>query len=219
MTPLIVTGTDTGVGKTIVTAAVAAAARAVGLDVTVLKPAQSGGDDDAATVTRLTGATDSYALVSYPDALAPLAAAKASGAPPLPMTDVIKAVYASPADIVLIEGAGGLLVQMGERGWNIADLCSALQTSAIVVARAGLGTLNHTALTLEALDSRGIGAHVVVGAMPREPELVHETNLASLAEMSGGLAGIVPEGAGMLSRAEFTAAAPSWLTGALYGTL
>ncbi|GIG70661.1 dethiobiotin synthetase [Phytomonospora endophytica] len=219
MTPLIVTGTDTGVGKTVVTAAVAAAAAAVGLEVAVLKPAQSGGDDDAATVTRLSGVTDSHALVSFPDALSPLAAARASGAPPLPMTDVIKAVYGCTADVLLIEGAGGLLVQMGERGWTIADLCAALQASAIVVARAGLGTLNHTALTLEALDARGIGANVVVGAMPRDPEPVHETNLTTLTEMSGGLAGIVPEGAGGLSRAEFTAAAPGWLTGALYGTL
>ncbi|MEV0645903.1 dethiobiotin synthase [Phytomonospora sp. NPDC050363] len=219
MTPLIVTGTDTGVGKTIVTAAIAATAQSAGLRVAVLKPAQSGGDDDAGTVARLTGITDVRALAAYPDALSPLAAARACGAAPLPMTEVIKAVYATEADVLLIEGAGGLLVQMGERGWTVADLCSTLGAPAIVVARAGLGTLNHTALTLEALDARGIGAHVVVGAMPSEPEAVHETNLVTLAEMSGGLAGVVPENAGRLSLAEFSAAAPGWLTGALYGTL
>ena len=99
--------------------------------------------------------------------------------------------------------------------WTVADLCRVLGAPAVVVARAGLGTLNHTALTLEALERRGIPARVVVGAWPAVPELVHRQNLTDL---DGDLAGLVPEGAGDLDPAAFRAAAPGWLTPDLYGT-
>ena len=218
MTPLVITGTDTGVGKTVTTAAIAVAATVSGLRVAVLKPGQTGGDDDAGTVARLAGTPDVRTLAAYPDPLAPAAAALAAGLPALAMDDVLTAAAETDADVLLIEGAGGLLVSMGVNGWTVADLCMELDAPAVVVARAGLGTLNHTALTLEALDARGVDAQVVIGAMPREPELVHTTNLATLTEMSGGLAGILPEGAGSLAPEEFRAAAPGWLGWTLYGT-
>jgi dethiobiotin synthetase len=80
------------------------------------------------------------------------------------------------------------------------------------VVRAGLGTLNHTALTLEALARRDIAARVVIGAWPGRPSLVH---VANLVDLPGELAGVVPEGVGEL--AGFRAAAPDWLAPALYG--
>lgn len=215
MRTLIVTGTDTGVGKTVVTAAIAASALATGLRVAVLKPAQTGGDDDAGDIARLSGAP-TRTLVRYPDPLAPYTAARVSGLPALPMGDVVAAVAETEADLLLIEGAGGLLVQLGEDGWTAADLCAELAAEPVVVARAALGTLNHTALTLEALERRGLGGRVVVGSMPGERELVHETNLHDLTVLTGGLAGIVPEGAPGL--ADFAAAAPGWLSPGLYGT-
>jgi dethiobiotin synthetase len=145
--------------------------------------------------------------------LAPWAAARISGLPPLELDDVVAAVRGLDADLVLMEGAGGLLVPLGQ-GWTAADLAVALGAPAVVVARAGLGTLNHTALTLEALARRGIAARVVIGAWPVEPELVHRTNLVDL---PGELAGAVPEHVGDWPGERFRRAAPDWLAPSLYG--
>jgi dethiobiotin synthetase len=218
--PVIVTGTDTGVGKTIVTAAIAAACTAAGLRVAVVKPAQTGtaeGDEpDAATVSRLAEPVTVRTLASFPDALAPLAAARVAGEDPLTavMAQLASRAIADDHDVTLIEGAGGLLVPLGEGGWTVLDLAVALDATAVVVARAGLGTLNHTALTLEALDRRDVPAMVVIGSWPAEPELVHRTNLQDL---TGELAGAVPEGAGALAPPLFRREAPHWLAPQLHG--
>jgi dethiobiotin synthetase len=218
---LLVTGTDTGVGKTIVTAAIAAAARAADYTVAVLKPAESGVvagagvESDMDTVARLAAPQTVQTLMSYPDPLAPLTAARQSGLPELVIGDVIQAVEVAgdAHEVVLVEGSGGLLVPMGEGGWTVADLAVALRIPAVVVARSGLGTLNHIALTFEAMASRGIPGWLVLGSWPAEPELVHWTNLADLAN----LAGVLPEGAGSLEPPRFRATAPRWLTPTLFG--
>ena len=210
---VLVTGTGTGVGKTIVTAAVAAAAAAAGKRVAVLKPGQTGGDSDETTIRQLAAPAHAATLVSYPDPLAPAAAARVSGLPPLDLDDVINAIDET-FDLILVEGAGGLLVPMGP-GWTMADFAEKTGAPAIVVARAGLGTLSDTALTLEALERRGIAGYVVIGAWPAEPELVHYTNLD---DMPGQLHGVLPEGAGGLEPGVFRRSAPGWLTPALYGT-
>jgi dethiobiotin synthetase len=228
--PVIVTGTDTGVGKTIATAAIAACATAAGLRVAVVKPAQTGVDPsygevpDEQVVARLAGPALTRTLATYPDPLAPLAAARVAQLPPLDLYTVVDAVkqIAAGHDLVLVEGAGGLLVPMGPRiaeipdggSWTIADVAVSLGAPAIVVARAGLGTLNHTALTLESLERRGIAALVVIGAWPAEPELVHFTNLDDLA---GELHGLLPDGAGAMEPGVFRRSAPGWLTETLYG--
>ena len=147
-----------------------------------------------------------------PDPLAPLAAARVSGLAPLSLDVVVDTVRAYHDDLVLVEGAGGLLVPIGPE-WTIADLAIALGAPAVVVCRAGLGTLNHTALTLEALRRRGVAACVVIGAWPARPELVHRTN----AEDLGPLAGVVPDGAGALEPEAFRSAAPGWLGPDLHG--
>jgi dethiobiotin synthetase len=206
--PVLVTGTDTGVGKTIATAAIAARLLGRGTRVEALKIAQTGDDDDAATVARLSGAP-SRCLVRYDEPLAPYSAARRSGAPLLKMDDVVAAVKQSRADTVLMEGAGGLLVQIGEHGWTAADLAVALDCPAVVVARAGLGTLNHTALTLEALAHRGIDAAVLIGSWPTEPGLAERENLIDL---SGRRLGWIPEGAGDLDPEAFRLLANEWMT-------
>jgi len=209
---LLVTGTDTGVGKTVVTAAVAVLTE--GLRVAVLKPAQTGtalGDDDAATVRRLAGpGITTRTLARYPDPLAPLAAARISRLPALTLDDTLAAVASlgEDHDLVLIEGAGGLLVPMGH-GWTVADLAMQLDCPALVVARAGLGTINHTALTLEALERRRIEAYVAIGSWPAHPELVHRTNVDDL---PGLCVGVVPEGVGEWPHARFRARAAQWFT-------
>jgi dethiobiotin synthetase len=148
--------------------------------------------------------------------LAPLAAAQEAGVPPLALGDVIEAVDSvrDGHDVVLVEGAGGLLVPMGEGGWTVADLAMALRCPAVVVARAGLGTLNHTALTFEALHRRGLSGCLVLGSWPQRPELVHWRNLADL---PGDLAGVLPDGVGAMPPQRFRSAAPHWLTPLLYG--
>lgn len=204
--PVIVTGTDTGVGKTVTAAALAARLSAEGRTVEVLKIAQTGEDDDAAEAHRLSGAPATR-LAEYPDPLAPLAAARRAGAPLLRLREVADAVAARPVGTVLLEGAGGLLVQMGEGGWTVRDLAVELCCPAVVVARAGLGTLNHTALTLEALARHGVEAGVVIGAWPRRPGLAETENLRDL---PGPRLGRIPEGAGGLAPEAFRLAAPGW---------
>ncbi|WP_433208636.1 dethiobiotin synthase [Dactylosporangium sp. CS-047395] len=218
--PLIITGTDTGVGKTIVTAAIAATATAAGRSVAVVKPAQTGtadGDEpDALTVARLAEPALTRTLSDFPDALAPLAAARVAGEDALTavMAQLAIRTIADEYDLTLIEGAGGLLVQLGEGGWTILDLAAALSATAIVVARPGLGTLNHTALTLRALAERDIPALVVFGTWPAEPELVHRTNLYDL---DADLAGAIPEGAGELDPDVFRRESLHWLDPRLHG--
>jgi dethiobiotin synthetase len=218
--PIVVTGTDTGVGKTIVTAAIAAAATAAGQRVAVLKPTQTGtadGDEpDAVTVARLAEPVMTRTLASFPDPLAPLAAARVAGEDALTavMAQLAARSIAEEHDVTLIEGAGGLLVPLGEGGWTVLDLAKALDATAVVVARAGLGTLNHTALTLESLARRGVPALVVFGAWPADPELVHRTNLHDL---EGDLAGAIPDGAGAMAGPLFRREAPHWLDPRLYG--
>jgi dethiobiotin synthetase len=230
--PVLVTGTDTGVGKTVVTAAIAAAAVAAWLRVAVVKLVQTGVADgeesDVDVVIRLGAPATARTLAHYPDPLAPLAAARAAGKPPLALADAVAAVAAAARshDLVLVEGAGGLLVPLGAEpadslappahAWTAADLAVALAAPAVVVVRAGLGTLNHTALTLEALGHRGIPARVVIGAWPAEPDLVHTGNLQDLA---GELAGALPDGAGSWPGEAFRTASPGWLTPGLYGRL
>ncbi len=209
---IIVTGTDTGVGKTIVTAAIAAAATAAGKKVAVLKPAQTGDDDDAATVRRLAAPETVMTLASYPDPLAPATAARVSGRKPLELHEVLLVAQdlAGRHDVVLVEGAGGSLVQLGPE-WTVADLAVAANAPAVVVVRPALGTLNHTALTLEALAHRNIKPYVVLGTWPREPELVHRTNLIDLPPLQGRL----PENAAQDPL--FREHAPKWLSPTLYG--
>ena len=224
--PVVVTGTDTGVGKTVVTAAVAATAAAAGLRVAVIKPAQtgtdSGGPPDVATVLRLAEPDSVATLAEYPDPLAPLVAARVAGLPELELYPVVDAIRdtAKEHDLVLVEGAGGLLVPMGRRPsgetWTVADLAVSLGAPAVVVVRAGLGTLNHTALTLEALERRAVPACVVIGDWPQRPEQVHWTNLS---ELLPHLAGAVPHGVGGLDGGVFRRSAPGWLTPKLYGVL
>ncbi|WP_192772218.1 dethiobiotin synthase [Plantactinospora soyae] len=223
---MLVTGTDTDVGKTIVTAAITAAAQAAGLRVAVLKPGQTGtatgAVPDIDTVNRLAAPMTARTLASYPEPLAPLAAARVAEAEPLELyavADEIRA-EADKHDLVLIEGAGGLLVPMGLRpsgeAWTFADLAVSIGAPAVVVTRAGLGTLNHTALTLEALDRRAVPAGVVLGAWPAEPELVHWANLT---ELVPNMVGALPDGAGTMEPGVFRRSAPGWLTPALYGVL
>jgi dethiobiotin synthetase len=230
---LFITGTGTGVGKTIVTAAVAALARAAGRRVAVVKLAQTGvydgpGSDtpDLDTVTRLSGITDTHELARFPDPLSPEAAARVSGLPSVEFgrAAALVSTLTATRDLVLVEGAGGLLVRYDGAGATIADLAAELNAQgvdapALVVTAAGLGTLNHTALTLEAAAARKVAvAGVVVGSWPRDPGLAERENLADLETLARGpLAGLLPEGSGSLPAAGFLTVARDGLAPSLGG--
>lgn len=227
MTALLVTGTGTGVGKTVVTAALAALALSRGQRCTVLKPAQTGIADgepgDLADVQRLAGDdARTVELVRYPDPLSPAAAARRSGRPALDPAQVAHAVLAAEreSDLVLVEGAGGLLVRFDEDGFTLADLARTLRAPVLVVVAAGLGTLNHTALTLEAMAHRGLDlAGLVVGSWPEAPELAERSNVADLEMLAARpLLGALPAGLGDSDRADFLASARAGLGPSLGGT-
>ncbi|WP_099023076.1 dethiobiotin synthase [Mycolicibacterium palauense] len=223
MSVLVVTGTGTGVGKTVATAALACHARLAGMDVAVCKPVQTGtaeGDDDLAETGRLSGVSALFPGARYPDPLAPVAAAEAAGRA-LPtraeLVDTVRGADA-PGRLTLVEGAGGLLVELGEGGCTLRDLAVDLGAAVAIVVAAGLGTLNDTALNLEALASRGLScAGLIVGSWPRRPGPAEISNRATLPRMAP-LRGVLPVGAGALCPAEFEALSaqvfePGWVTG------
>jgi dethiobiotin synthetase len=159
-----VTGTDTGVGKSVVTAAVALALRARGVDVGVVKPVQTGEGDAAVlkALAELPERLDEIALHSFTAPLAPLVAARLEGRK-LELDTVAQQVrrLAERHEVTIVEGAGGLLVPVGP-GWTIADLAATLGLPLLVVARAGLGTVNHTLLTVGEARRRGLDVAGVV---------------------------------------------------------
>jgi dethiobiotin synthase len=216
---ILVTGTDTGVGKTITTAALAAVLHGMGRRVAVYKPCQSGaadGDSDAAEIVRLAGSMTAETGVVLQQPMAPVAAAAVDGTPLPALAAHARRIgeLAASHDHVLVEGAGGLLVELDSDGGTLADLGSLLAASFMLVARPGLGTLNHTALTLEALSSRGLDVlGVVLGSWPIHPGAVHHSNRQVLGTLPVPLLGALPEQAAELSPADFRDGAAAWLNG------
>ncbi|HSN92515.1 MAG TPA: dethiobiotin synthase [Anaeromyxobacteraceae bacterium] len=193
MRGLFVTGTDTGVGKTEVACALLRAARARGLDAVGMKPAQSGAGpgevSDAERLLEASGRVEPFAAVCPYELEAPLApavAARLEGRT-VSLDAIVSAAraLASRHAAVVVEGAGGLLVPLSEDA-TYADLAAALGLPVLVVARAGLGTLNHTALTCEALGRRGLAVAGVVlnRTVPvDDPSVPH--NAAEIERMTG----------------------------------
>ncbi|KAA0115711.1 ATP-dependent dethiobiotin synthetase BioD [Mycolicibacterium sp. P9-22] len=248
MTVLVVTGTDTGVGKTVTTAALAAAARLAGIDVAVCKPVQTGagasaatgessgaseatgessgasaatgessgasaatgkssadGDDDLGEVRRLSGVDALHGGWRYPEALAPVAAAARAGLPLPSRDELVAAIRAvdAPGRLTVVEGAGGLLVEIGADGVTLRDIAAALSAPVLVVVSPGLGTLNHTALTLESLAGQHIQpAGLVIGAWPDRPGVAEQGNREALAALADVRA-VLPAGASALTPEEF----------------
>lgn len=223
MSVLVVTGTGTGVGKTVATAALACHARLAGHDVAVCKPVQTGtddGDDDLAEIGRQAGVSELFSGWRYPEPLAPLAAAQRSGAA-LPtraeLIDLVRRADA-PGRLTLVEGAGGLLVELGAGGVTLRDLAAELGAPVLIVVAARLGTLNHTALTLEALAAHDVScAGLIIGAWPAQPGVAEIDNREALARLAPVRAAL-PAGLGTLGASDFAqisarAFDPDWVTG------
>lgn len=190
-----VTGTDTGVGKTIAAAALARAELEAGRSVAYCKPVQTGVERDEpgdADVVREMAGVEATECLRFPAPLAPAVAAQLAGT----AIDVIQLAthirnLAAPLDTLLVEGAGGLLVPLND-DTNMADLARLLGADLVIVTRPSLGTLNHTALTLEAAAARGLQvAGLVVSMWPDDPGPTEQTNLERLAAMAPIL-GVTP---------------------------
>ncbi|NUT10726.1 MAG: ATP-dependent dethiobiotin synthetase BioD [Nonomuraea sp.] len=222
MSVLVVTGTGFGVGKTVVAAALAALARERGSSVAVVKPAQTGDGHDLDEVIRLSGVDTTFELARFAEALSPAAAARLAGVPPVSLADAARFVreLAESNRLVVVEGTGGLLVRFDEDGATVADLARLVGAQVLVVTGAGLGTLNHAALTLEALAHRGLDlAGVVIGCWPDDAGVVGRSNVADLEMLAARpLAGVLPEGAGGLGREAFARCAREGLGATLGGS-
>ena len=217
MSIIVVTGTDTGVGKTIATAALTLTRPG---SVVVVKPVQTGieaqdDEGDVDVVHRLTGKA-CQEFTTLPAPLAPDTAARLAGVriPPIEeYADRIR-VLAEFHDDVIVEGAGGLLVRLDREGGTLLELAVILDAEVYVVTRAGLGTLNHTELTVGALRAGGIDpTGLIIGSWPAEPGLAERHNRADLPLVTGvRLVGVLPENAGSLTPEEFRDEAPGWFS-------
>lgn len=192
-----VTGTGTEVGKTVVAAAIARTAAAPRRRVAVFKPAVSGLDDCASSpvppdheLLRLAaGSTqrpDEIAPYRYGPPVSPHLAAKLAGEEISPERLVAAATAAAgDADVLISEGVGGLLVPL-RQDYLVRDFAVDLGLPLVIAAPPGLGTINHTLLTIEAARAVGLeAAAVVLTPWPGEPSLVEESNRETVARLGG----------------------------------
>jgi dethiobiotin synthetase len=205
---LFVTGTDTGVGKTVVAGALCAALAARGERVAAFKPVVTGLDEDVDEWPRdhellatAAGGRQSPANVSpltFGPPVSPHHAAELAGTAIEPLELAAKArEVAEGADLLICEGVGGLLVPL-TTGYLIRDLALELDLPLVVAARPGLGTINHTLLTLEAAGTAGLDvAAVVMTPWPEEPSDLERSNRDTIETLGDvrvcGLAETTPE--------------------------
>ena len=185
---IFVTGTDTGVGKTLLTALLLHHLRQSPGRTLAMKPFCSGGRGDVRLLQSLQPGEISDAEMNpfyFAQPIAPLVA-REQKRKSIRLPDVIRRITAvqKKCDQLLIEGSGGLLVPLGP-GYTVADLIVKLDCRVIVVARNRLGTINHTLLTVQVLKANGIKANsiavVLMGA--RKPDVSSSTNERTILEL------------------------------------
>jgi dethiobiotin synthetase len=190
---LLVTGTDTGVGKTVIASAIVLARRKAGVRAIGFKPAESGvgGDDipDSAILAAASGAAEPRAapVARLGEPLAPAVAADRAGAvvDTAAIEERVESLRAAGWSVI-VEGAGGILVPLAW-GYTALDLAARLGLEAVVVGRAGLGTLNHVQLTVAALRRRDVPVRaVVLNGRGDPPDLAESTNPAALERLLPG---------------------------------
>jgi dethiobiotin synthetase len=199
---LAVTGTDTGVGKTLVTCALLAALRAGGRAPRALKPVETGiterhAGTDAARLHRASGGAgrvEDVCPVTYDEPLAPLVAAERAGRPvDWAAVEAARARQAASGDVLVVEGAGGLLVPFarGSDGSvvDLADLAGRWALDLVVVAADRLGVLNHALLTVREAERRALRVRAVVlnAVRPAPADVAEVTNLGVLRVLLSGV--------------------------------
>jgi dethiobiotin synthetase len=194
---LFVTGTGTGVGKSVVSAAIVAALAADGVRVAAFKPAVSGLDEptpgwpmDHELLAAATGwqAPDSVAPYTFGPAVSPHLAARDAGVTiELPRLLEAYRTAATGADAVIAEGVGGLMVPLAdEPRLSVLDFAKAIALPVVVATHPGLGTISDTLLTVDRLHSEGLDvAAVVISGWPDEPDSMQRSNLETIERLSG----------------------------------
>jgi dethiobiotin synthetase len=211
---VVVTGTDTGVGKTWAACALASAIRATGRSVVAVKLVETGCSpgrrdrEDGVLLARAAGqAEPAEALVRLAAPLTPALAAEREGVT-IDFDDVLLRLegFAGKADVALVEGSGGLLAPISWE-WNLVDLAQAVEARAVVVGSDRLGTVSQALLTLSALELGGIPVAAVVLTPPEHPDGSTGTNAATITRLSGQT-GIIEAPSREDSEAAATAMAP-----------
>ena len=220
-----VTGTDTGVGKSVLTAAIVAALRSAGVEVRALKPVLTGLDEpptgewpaDHELLARVAGCRpEQVVLETYGPAVSPHLAVALSGRA-RPLRSLVEGIqaFATLGATLVVEGVGGLLVPL-DGDSNVRDLARELGLPVLIAARPGLGTINHTLLTLEAARAVGLTvAGVVLTPWPERPSMIESSNLETierLGEVEVRTLGVVSRAAGeQLARAGRSLPLDRWL--------
>ncbi len=198
MRGLFITGTDTGVGKTFVAAGIVRALRAQGFDVGVMKPAETGCRSrdgklipkDAMALVRSAGVKDPLDLVNpyrFRAPLAPMVAAQREGRT-IEIRKIMGAFRALTKrhEFLIVEGAGGIMVPLSPR-YSYLDMAADMGLPVLIVARPGLGTINHTLMTISMLKNRGVKVSGIVinHAIDRKQGLAEETSPDVIKKISG----------------------------------
>jgi dethiobiotin synthetase len=192
---LFVTGTDTGVGKTVVAGALAAALTRRGARVAAFKPVVTGLDEPAAFGWAHDHALLAAAAGTTPDEVSPaqfgppvsphLAAAQAGTTLDVEGLLASARAAAAEADVLIVEGVGGLLVPL-TLGYTIRDLAVDLGWPVVIAARPGLGTINHSLLTVESARAAGLDVRaVVLTPWPGAPSVMQRSNAEAIARLGG----------------------------------
>jgi dethiobiotin synthetase len=216
---VFVTGTDTGVGKSIVAAATCAALAARGEPVAAFKPVVTGLDEpvgewpqDHELLAQAAGgrqAAEDVAPYRFGPAVSPHFAAELAGATiePAHLLEV-----ARRHELLVCEGVGGLMVPI-TTGYLVRDLAVDLALPVVVAARTGLGTINHTLLTIEAARSAGLTvARVVLTPWPDDPVPIERSNRATIEQLGGvPVSGLPPTEPGSLAAAGERLPLADWL--------
>jgi dethiobiotin synthetase len=188
---VFVTGTGTGVGKTVLAGTVAARLRLLGMHVAVFKPVLTGLDeppapgwprDDELLAAAAGVPVAEVTTRRYGPPVSPHLATELAGAD-IALADLVQeaTALASRADAIVIEGVGGLLVPLSATA-TVRDLAAAVGLPLLVAAHPGLGTLNHTLLTVEAARAAGLSVRaVVLGPWPARPSVMEESNRETIA--------------------------------------
>jgi len=193
-----ITGTDTGVGKTAVACMIAACLKRRGMDVGVMKPIATGGmrtatglvSEDARALAAVAGVEDPYPLINpvgYEAPLAPSVAAREAqrGVDLLAVWRAYETLR-QRHPVMIVEGVGGIMVPITD-GFFVADMAQMIGLPLIVVARAGLGTINHTLLTLECARAKGLTVLGIIlnGARGADADPSEKSNAEEIVRVSG----------------------------------
>jgi dethiobiotin synthetase len=188
---LFVTGTDTGAGKTVLSAALLAAMTAAGERVHAHKPVVTGLEEPSSSWPAdhelLASAADmtpeDVAPLRYGLAVSPHLAAQLAGERIDPATLLAAAQAAAKDTTLIVEGVGGLLTPLAD-GYTVCDLAAALGLPVLIAARPGLGTINHTLLTLRAASAAGLDVRaVVLTPWPEDPSALERSNRETITRM------------------------------------